>query len=148
MKNGGAAFPCASDHIERKGMTMRQWYKGQAPDQAPSWFKHRSRPRPEQPEIEINGYISCKGVINPEVQARVNNWRRDPCYDLSDLDPKENWTEAELAAMVKYEVTWKERWKAFDAWCEQDLEDRYFQWRGYYADAMIAEDREAEKGEE
>ena len=138
--DGGPAFPCNDATQIIIGMSLRDWYAGRAPTQALSWFKHRSRPKPERPEKRIDIYTTPETAsLHATIQSRVDNWRKDPCYDLSDPDPTECCTSDELAAMAVYEVAWKKNWKDFDAWREQDLEDRYFQWRWHYADAMLKE---------
>lgn len=161
MKEGGGyAFPSEHPYPEgghgatrwHTGMTMRQWYKGQAPAEIPEWFQHQQQPKPDAPPMELRVSVdSNRAGERPELQRLVDDWRGDPCYDLGDLDATrafegEDWTEEEQAALCEYEKVWEAHWSDVRAWNRFETESRYFQWCGYYADALIAEDEKAKEG--
>lgn len=121
-KTGGPAFPLfeACQHgITRAeyGMSLREWYATHAP-QCPEWFKHE----PESP---------CPFVPKPD---RLKTSQRDELgllgiwLDASQVDP------AVAAFARERDIAESEKRR----WINQQKEKKFFAWRWYYAEMMIA----------
>lgn len=101
-----------------KGMTLRDYFAAKAPEIIPTWFK---AVLPEKP-IEPKHWSSLPE--NDPFKKDIENWHKDPCYDL----PEET---------AWYQTAWdvfREKRSQWETDCE---EAKYFQWRMYYADAML-----------
>lgn len=130
MKNGGAAFP--GEKNERfgqandcnEGMTLRDYFAVRAPVNIPYWFKHR-RPEatyPPMPDVK---------ELDEAHRKTAEDWIEDPAFDL----PEEIFFFGEKVTAHR---------AGHAEWLDTDRDARYFQWRFYYADSMLAE-REKER---
>lgn len=102
------------------GITKLEFFACNAPVDIPGWFVHTP--------------AECKEVFPPQAAKIVNenlrkqalDWVRDPIYDLpQELD----WFQDE------YENYWESKRQFAIA----DEQARYFQWRRYYAEQLLAE---------
>lgn len=103
-----------------EGLTKREEFAKAAPGEIPEWFVHMSLPN----------VVAPKGWIDyPEdfpFRQEMKEWQHDPCYDL----PEE---------LADFQKSWEDFGRACTARKKAENENRYFQWRTYYADRMIAE---------
>lgn len=130
LKDGGPAFPCATgDFVLNEGMSMRQWYAAHAPA-VPEWFRLKND----------------------------SDWPKVPAV------PKE-WDAAELAEFTMLKagtlelgavsddvlVFWRRYEPArarLEAWRDKMRQKKFFAWRWYYADQMIASERGEQQSEQ
>lgn len=113
------AFPIESNDLAsvKLGLTIRQHYANSAPNEIPDWFVHvQSSDKPTMP-----GYDKEPELFQKEIQ----DWLRDPCYDLPE----------ELQWFQKRVEQYNDN---YSAWILQEKKQRYFQWRLFYADNLIA----------
>lgn len=117
------AFPAisfdefGSINVEREGLTIRQQFAAMAPLEIPEWFNAKIPNPPTEPMLNN---------LSEEDRKEVSEWRRDPIYDLPEhLEGIQN----------LFEKYWTER----NQYNKDCLKYRYFQWRTFYADALIAE---------
>lgn len=102
------------------GITKREYFARIAPEEIPNWFVHVALPVVKKPK----GWSDY-----PEdfpFRQEMKAWQHDPCYDLPE----------ELADFQK-------SWEDYGTECAEhrkmENETRYFQWRVYYANQLIAE---------
>lgn len=126
MNHGGPAFPThgwTDPHDEpfwpEPGMSIRQWFAAHAPTEIPHWFEHEPPSRASIPRL-----VTVDDVTLPEHKKIVKDWLCDAVCDLPE----------ELTWFVDMRLAYSE---AFDAWERENLRARYFQWRWFYADAML-----------
>jgi hypothetical protein len=123
--DGGPAFPrpmgstTGRFNSSQEGMTLRDYFAASAPGEIPAWFKHA--PAQERPTIPVphealteEQYKEWEGLgdwLNPE----------DASAEVRDFD-------------AKYQVA-----RETDAaWGVEQQVARYFAWRVFYAEQMIA----------
>lgn len=101
------------------GLTKREYFAATAPDNIPYWFVHT--PVAETPQTP-----NWADIENKEDKMACRDWVREGTYGLPDhlkwfSDQFEKAVKDRKAAELKNE------------------EARYFQWRKYYAEQMLAE---------
>ncbi len=102
------------------GLTKREYFANNAPDNIPDWFKHTEPKRvykdaPHWATIEVE-----------EDKELCKQWRHDPCFDLPE---HLQWFQD----AVQNEVSARNDWEL------QNHIARYFQWRTFYANNLISE---------
>lgn len=102
-----------------KGLTIRQHFAATAPAEIPDWFIHTPNPAPIQPA----GWADIKWE-DEQTKDIVSSWHIDPCFDLGE-------------EMHWYQEQWETYWEIKREYDLSEKEERYFQWRTYYADALI-----------
>lgn len=103
------------------GLTIRQYLAATAPAEIPDWFIHTPNPAPIQPA----GWADIKWE-DEQTKDIVSSWHIDPCFDLGE-------------EMHWYQEQWETYWEIKREYDLSEKEERYFQWRTYYADALINE---------
>lgn len=103
-----------------EGLTIRQHFAINAPNEIPTWFKHTEDEPPKPPKH----YTSLGLDENSKQYKILKNWHNDSIYDL----PEE---------YSKYQKEWESYIDATSEYNKKEIENRYFQWRTYYADALI-----------
>lgn len=101
-------------------LTKREYFTLSAP-KTPNWYIHKPAQKPQQPK----GWDEIKWA-NDEEKELVRSWAHDGIFDLPDH-------------LMWFQYAWSDYNKAKTEWDKKDKQDRYFQWRIYYADALIAE---------
>lgn len=131
--NGGPAFPCAEASQNnstgettvhqwgRPGVTMRDYFAARAPLEIPAWF--------QGPESRV----LIRPLPGDRIVPWVENWLRDPCYDLADVVEDDARDEA-----IAFEALMREFWAAQTRVKQEREIARYFAWRWHYADQMLA----------
>ena len=107
--------------VNFKGLTIRQQFAATAPAEIPDWFIHIPNLAPIQPP----GWTDIKWA-DKQTEDIVSSWHVDPCFDLGE-------------EMHWYQEQWETYWKIKREYDRDEKEERYFQWRTYYADALIKE---------
>jgi hypothetical protein len=102
------------------GLTLLDYFAARAPIDIPDWFKHR------EPEYTVPPRPNYMALATKEHQDIALDWQRDPCFDLPE----------ELAWFGEMMKTYRNAIAERD---ELNRVARFFQWRWYYANAMIAE---------
>jgi hypothetical protein len=98
-------------------VTRLEFFASQAPEEIPNWFNH---------EPPARTHKNCEDDINKLCdvhQKEVRDWQRDPCFDLSE---ELHWLQ------VKIEKYWDDE----SEWKDKNIQERYFQWRIFYATQM------------
>ncbi len=123
-KNNIQAFPLFAyvdkdDHSYESGLSKREYFAAHAPE-IPEWFTGKSLDKPKEPKHweEMPDGSPDKRILM--------NWHRDPCYDLPDH-------------LKYYQEAWEGHSVMMGEWDRMNVQLRYFQWRVYYADNMLAE---------
>ena len=129
------------------GMTLWDYAFIHAPGGIPEWFEHQKDPMPKHPENEED-ILKGDEMIPENVFQRLANWRMDPCYDINDLTGQKT-TDQELKTHKKllknFAQQWEDHWTAICKWHSQDKENRYFQWRKYFADNVLKRKNEIDQ---
>lgn len=104
---------------EHSGVSKFELFACNAPNEIPGWFKHI------EPEKNISECPDYNNIENKEDKEFCRQWLND--------------TEFELPEHLKWFIdkTEKSRIEYFD-WLRSDKEARYFQWRRYYAEQLLA----------
>lgn len=103
------------------GLTKREYFAAVAPNDIPEWFEHVE---PERPDVKFP---------NIDDVEDVNDWK---------ILDKWIWSVKKFALpdhLAWFGEQWAEAHKKRKEWEKADAAARYFQWRKYYADMMIAE---------
>lgn len=101
-----------------KGLTARDYAALRAPAEIPNWFIHTRKPEPMAPALPVGK------------EKEAQDWIADGCFDFSpETDP----------VLYQFQEEYGRYETALADWSAGNLEARYFQWRFYYADMMIAE---------
>ena len=106
------------------GLTIRQLFSKDAPDDIPYWFVSVHEDAPKFPEIPAD--------LEESKQNQISGWLHDPIGDL----PKD---------LMFFQELFSEYHKAKYEWDLKTTEERYFQWRTYYADKLIEQLNKTEK---
>lgn len=119
-----AAFPIVTAygmHMENDpGLSAREYFAAHAPA-VPDWFKHQSStsvPKVPDPEQELH----------PLDKSHLKQWIEGHMA-IEHLSP-------ELRAFL---VRYQPAKAVFDEWRRQSRCEKFFKWRYFYADMMIAE---------
>lgn len=113
------AFPVPADTISREGVTKLEFFACNAPADIPSWFVHTP------PERLVENPI-WQTIANEDDRKHFINWLKDNEYDLPDH-------------LKHYSETYNKHQEEGDEWRKKDWAARYFQWRRYYAEQLLAE---------
>lgn len=101
-------------------MTMRQYFAAHAPHPVPDWFKFRDRePMP----------------IEPEIPTTWTTAQRDEFVRLKNGEVKEFATDPAVAEFYR---PWSQARGDMNAWRDRQRAAKFFAWRWYYADMMVA----------
>lgn len=120
-----SALPLYDGDIISTGLTKREYFAAMAPDSIPEWFSHESRKMPNPPVIEVPEHL----------QALCADWVQDSRWDL----PESEGYKADAKFLSGYQAAWERYWSEKADWKELDRQSRYFQWRVFYANRLIAE---------
>lgn len=107
-----------------EGMTLREYFAAHAPTEIPTWFVHVEPTRNYPPMPDINEVSREADDVHRKIAL---DWQHDPCFELEDHTPELKWYSDEVKAHRA----------GREAWREQDIRARYFQWRYAYADGML-----------
>lgn len=111
-------------------MNAKAYFAAHAPTEIPEWFICKpSTPKPEPPTIDLSN------DTDNTLHNLAVDWKRDPCYDLSEIDNK-NITDADRAILRNYQNQWELYWGALNIWRDNRAQEVYFAWRWYYAERM------------
>ncbi len=109
-----------------------------APDAIPDWLQHKPEPKPKQPVLP-EAYAAEKNL--PEnVSCFLSNWISDPCYELDDYPrglKESKVSKKYLPHLTEFRNAWEAYWKEKREWKEKEGENRYFQWKAYYANKFL-----------
>lgn len=102
------------------GLSKREYFVSNAPDNIPEWFEHTQPVKPSQKMPDV-------GEIEDNLDASTCIiWLKDPCHDL----PKRlSW----------FQKQYEEANVALHNWEIENKKERYFQWRTFYADNIMRE---------
>lgn len=104
--------------------SLRDYFAARAPTEIPGWFN----PKIDAPMIKTPDPVDYVNAdVNPKAEddrRMMEEWSRDPCYDLPD----------HLSA---FQRAWAEYCSAMEWRNKSILENRYFMWRYHYADMMM-----------
>jgi hypothetical protein len=122
------AFPISEEATDRvidevrifTGVTKLEFFACNAPVEIPSWFEHVA------PKNTISEMYNADDITNEEDKKEIKAWLYDPIYDLPEhlkwfSDRIEEISHERAAYEVKNNAA------------------RYFQWRVYYAEQLLAE---------
>lgn len=115
------AFPGPSNTGFQIGMTKLEYAAIHAPEEIPSWFKHK------EPDEKFPPHPN--DVVKLEHQTEkhlynIRNWLHDGCYDL---DPEYKYIEEAQTAHME----------AKNAWSKENNIQRYFQWKIFFAETLL-----------
>jgi hypothetical protein len=102
------------------GLTKREYFAAHAPE-IPNWFANKLSPTPKKPK----SWMEIKWS-NQEETDLIRSWWSDPIFDLPEH-------------LIWYQQEWQEYNELYNEWNRQNIIDRYFQWRIFYADNLINE---------
>jgi hypothetical protein len=102
------------------GLSKLELMAANAPAEIPDWFIHTS------PPIVGSSFPSYETLSSEEDKEEIKNWLYDPIYDLSD---HLKWFSD---AVEKYH-------QDKGSYNKEDLKARYFQWRVFYAESLLAQ---------
>lgn len=97
-------------------ITIRELFAKDAPNEVPHWFESRHEAAPKRPLIPKN--------LREEQKKELQSWLRDPCWYLQD--------DLKFFQDAHYKYNEDKR-----KWDLKTEEERYFQWRIYFADQLI-----------
>lgn len=140
MIDGGPAFPVL-DEVNGKevvggfGMSLRDYFAAHAPKRPHEWFtpvmdttepKYPARPTP----------------LHPDTERILNNWERDPCYDLFDnhgkpTDYGTNLAPIDYAAVFAWTVAIEDYHESIREWRERRTKAFFVQWPYAWADEQL-----------
>ena len=101
------------------GLTKRELFSSNAPE-VPEWFEH------EKTKYKGEETPYWSEIENEDDRKLCRSWVHDGCFDLPDhLEWFQSKFEKSVADRNKWEL--------------ENKKARYFQWRTFYADALIAE---------
>lgn len=102
------------------GVSKLEFFACNAPVDIPGWFKHTP------PEKIVCQEPSYDEIDNIDDKETCRSWRLDPCYDLPD---HLKWFQDRV----------EQSHIAYSENVRKDNEAKYFQWRRYYAEQLLAE---------
>lgn len=102
------------------GVSKLEFFACNAPVDIPGWFVH-TPPAIKPPENPI-----WQTIANEDDRKHFINWMKDNEYDLPDH-------------LKHYSEAYNKHQDESDEWRKLDWAARYFQWRRYYADALLLE---------
>lgn len=98
------------------GLTKREYFAAHCPD-VPDWFVHTPLPKGFE-------YPKWMDIKDEKDREEVRQWVHDGTWDLPE---HLFWFQEKTAEAMKLSNRWEVK----------DSENRFFQWRTYYADALI-----------
>lgn len=107
------------DNEVHYGLTKREYFAGNAPE-VPEWFNH-SEPVKDYPPMP-----NWRDIKDIEDKNLCESWIHDGCFDLPD---HLQW----FSDRVNKHVEARENWGLLNA------QERYFQWRTFYADRLLTQ---------
>lgn len=113
------------------GLTKREYFANSAPDLIPEWFKHNIRPMPEHPGYLDN--VFGKGSSHPMKHIYMRFYNDETNEWITNVAI----TQELKDAVSKHIATVDEWWIVYNIWGVDNDNQRYFQWRLHYADALI-----------
>lgn len=113
-------WPNAPGEKANEGMSMREYFAAHAPEEIPSWFTH------VPPKKDIPEAAEWDKIENEEDKQLCQDWVFDGIFDLPEH-------------LQWFSDTFKNHNEALIQWNKTNEGARYFQWRSFYADALIAE---------
>lgn len=116
------AFPAidGSTAFYERGISKLEFFACNAPNEIPSWFVHIS---PEKGDAKAPRFDE---VENEKDRELCREWLHDPIFDLPE---HLQWFADKTNEATEQHCEWL--WK--------DKAARYFQWRRYYAEQLLAE---------
>lgn len=120
-----AAFPLFAyvdkdDHSFSEGLTKREYFANNAPDQIPLWFKHQKIAK------DFKNPPTWEDIKDEKDAEEVRQWQNDPIYDLPDH-------------LMWFQDAINKHYDEKKAYELKDAINRFFQWRTFYADNLINE---------
>lgn len=106
------------------GLTKREIFSKDAPDTVPYWFVHNSSDKPVEPKSPY--------TLTAKQSEIIAGCIKDPCWSL----PQD---------LSFFEKLMNDYNNSLSEWERKDAEERYFQWRTYYADKLIEQLNKIEK---
>lgn len=116
---GIVLYPGSPDQQSWPGLTKREYLSAFAPKEIPGWFIHI------EPQRNICKKPTWQTIENEEDRKEVKQWQFDPIYDLPD---HLQWFSDKV----------KKHYEDLAEWERQNTIARYFQWRVFYADQLLA----------
>jgi phage terminase small subunit len=102
------------------------YFAAHAPKKIPKWFRYKSQlPIPLVPNKKIG---------NPKWQSRADDWSRDACFDLADIETE---NQEDIALLKNYSDQWNKYYNDSFEYKRKREEEFYFAWRCYYAQKMV-----------
>jgi hypothetical protein len=101
------------------GLSKMEYFVNHAPNEIPQWFKHKPTPAIEKPP-------SWQTLSIEEDREIARQWFADAIFDLPEH-------------LKWFQDKWADYYEKYNEWQNQNNIERYFQWRTFYADRMIAE---------
>ncbi len=114
-------------------MTLGDYFAANAPAEIPNWYQ------PTLPTVDEQTRHLRASVIDTPFQVErlrrgVQDWRKDPCFDLEGLGE----TEGERKFLKAYEEAFNVYSEACAVARSKNEQARYFAWRWHYANSMLA----------
>lgn len=122
MKNN-PAFPGPSNTGFQIGMTKLEYAAIHAPEEIPSWFKHRP-PSMELPPDPKDLVESKRHTMEAKDYQEATQWLYDGCWDLPDQ-------------LIWLDQACKKRTDALSIFNHENTITRYFQWKIFYAETLL-----------
>jgi hypothetical protein len=117
----------------------------------PRWFQHEpAADRPVEPELDLE-------ILSDRAAALARGWRSDGSYDLADRarylievarqngarpvdaagNPVDAFTESDVEELARWENAIGVYDYDLEAWKDRDRQERFFQWREYFAAELV-----------
>lgn len=124
-----------------------------APHEIPEWFEADVAKRPKMPEKEA-----------PDQFVKlIADWHKDPCFELYQMDGEKipydyeydeeaqdylprKWhviTKQDCEFLLEYQSKWERYYETISEWEKYRDQEKYFQWRIFYAQELFARVLEA-----
>jgi len=104
------------------GLSAREYFAARAPAEIPQWFKGPECDVPNSPADEFADFVNLHGGAYSPMGLALKAWENSG----GKIDPPEEFRD--IAARI---VAYNEAHREYDI-------KRYFAWRWYYADMMVA----------
>lgn len=126
-------------------LSIREYYAAHAPEVPQPWFTvtfDTPEPLPPGRDIDLSAFkLDDFGV--KYVTKLVADWRRDPSFDLPDVQSDNNelqkLIELTRPALVDYETRVTQHLSDLAVWQQQRLVAHYAQWPWAWADLILGD---------
>lgn len=103
-----------------EGLTKRELFALNAPDTIPEWFEHK------EIEIKVASLPNWYDIKDEKDRNMCKDWVNDPCFELPEH-------------LKWFSDAFDKRSDDMNRSLKIIQEAKYFQWRKYYADALLTE---------